>query len=120
MIIVRENKEQVVVKDSEPMNTFKEAKLLQAKAYFRLGCAELELGRCKPAIHAFEESMKATAATKPGSKPDSLVVRRLREAKLKLKGKKQRERLNFECMFEEMDSEREAKGKATAAGNEAR
>jgi hypothetical protein len=96
VIIVRENKEQVIVKDSEPVDTFKEAKLLQAKAYFRLGCAELELGRCKPAIHGFEESMKATSANKPGCKPDSLVVRRLREAKLKLKSKKQRDRKRFE------------------------
>jgi hypothetical protein len=104
------------------LDSFKEAKLLQAKAYFRLGCAELELGRCKPAIHGFEESMKATAATKPGSKPDSLVVRRLREAKLKLKSKKQRDRKKFERMFEEMDSaeDRGAKGKATAASNVAR
>jgi hypothetical protein len=113
VIYVRENKEQVIVKDSEPMDTFKEAKLLQAKGYFRLGCAELELGRCKPAIHGFEESMKATAATKPGSKPDSLVVRRLREAKLKLKSKKQRDRKKFErFMAEEYSAEdRGAKGK---------
>jgi hypothetical protein len=101
VIVVGENKRQVIVKDSEPVDTFKEAKLLQAKAYFRLGCAELELGRCKPAIHGFEESMKATAATKPGSKPDSLVVRRLREAKLKLKSKKQRDRLKFERVLSE-------------------
>jgi hypothetical protein len=101
VIVARENKEQVIVKDSEPKETFKEAKLLQSKAYFRLGCAELELGHCKPAITVFEESMKASSANKPGCKPDSLVVRRLREAKLKLKSKTQRDRKRFERFMAE-------------------
>jgi hypothetical protein len=101
VIVTRENNEKVIVKDSEPRETFKEAKLLQSKAFFRLGCAELELGHCKPAICVFEESMKASSANKPGCKPDSLVVRRLREAKIKLKSKKQRDRKRFERFMAE-------------------
>jgi hypothetical protein len=116
VIVVDDDKEAQIVEDSEPIETFKEALVLQAKAYFRLGCAELELGRCKPAIRDFEESMKATSANKPGCKPDSLVVRRLREAKLKLKSKKQRYKKRFERLMVQSSDGAGAAGDRAANG----
>ena len=71
---------------TEQTETFKEAKALQAKGYFRLGCAEMELGEFKAAVKSFECSLKAASATSGHPKPpDSLVVRRLQEAKRKHK-----------------------------------
>jgi len=97
-VAAKRDETQNVIGQLEPgaVDIFKEAKALQAKAYFRLGCAELEQGFYKAAVRCFDQSIKATTVVNtPGSKP-SLVVRKLQEAKLKLKTKKKRDREKFE------------------------
>ena len=90
-----EEKEERFVFEDEPESTYKEARALQAKAFFRLGSAEMEQGDWSAAVNAFEASIENS------EKPDSLVNRRLQEAKSKRASKKKRDRKKFEFAFRE-------------------
>jgi hypothetical protein len=81
-------------RDGEPEKTYLDAKALQAKAYFRLGSAQDELGEFADAIISFESSVQA--AEHAMAKPDKLVLRRLSEAKRKNRRARKRERNKFE------------------------
>jgi hypothetical protein len=83
--------------DSEPEETYLEAKALQAKAYFRLGSAHYELAEFSDAIISYESSVNATEEAK--AKPDKLVLRRLAEAKRESRRARKRERTKFEFGF---------------------
>ena len=89
-VVVGEDTTERIVFDDEPETTFLQAKALQAKAYFRLGSAEMEQGDWSAAVEAFQASICCS------EKPDSLVTRRLQEAKTKRNSKKKRDRRRFE------------------------
>jgi tetratricopeptide (TPR) repeat protein len=73
---------------------------LQAKAFFRMGSAQLEMGDYSNAIKAFEESIECTGKLSgTDSKPDQLVVRRLTEAKREQAKRKKRQRKKFKLAF---------------------
>jgi len=84
-----------VHRDDEPEETYLDAMTLQAKAYFRLGSAQYDLGDYCEAISSFENSVRSTKEAK--AKPDNLVLRRLSEAKRekRLKGKRHRKKFKF-------------------------
>jgi tetratricopeptide (TPR) repeat protein len=86
-----------VYRDDEPAETFIDAKTLQAKAFFRLGSAQYELGDNDEAIQAFEQSVKCTQEA--NSKPDTLVLRRLNEAKKESKRRNKKRRKKFKFAF---------------------
>ena len=83
--------------DSEPEEIYLEAKALQAKAYFRLGSAQSELGEISDAILSYECSINASEQAK--AKPDRLVLRRLSEAKRESRLARKRERTKYEIGF---------------------
>jgi tetratricopeptide (TPR) repeat protein len=97
------DKKEHVLSDKEPMETYREAKALQARAYFRLGSSELEMGDYSASIKSFELSMRSSSVTSPNTKPDSLLVRRLQDAKRKHKNKKKRDRKKFQRLLDEQD-----------------
>lgn len=80
-----DEKEENFLFENEPEETYHEARALQAKAFFRLGSAEMVQGDWSAAVDAFQASIHSS------DKPDSLVVRRLQEAKLKRASKKKRD-----------------------------
>lgn len=112
-VIVERNETKVVVKTSEPVETFMEANVLLAKCQFRLGSAELALGLFKAAVKNFECSLKTSFISNPGYKPDSLVVRKLHEAKLQVKSKKKRDRKKFERIIGNEANSTTTDGRAT-------
>lgn len=112
-----------ILKANEPDNTYKEAKTLEAKAYFRLGSSEADRGEASEAILSFEKSMECTLELNPDAKLDALVVRRLAEAKREKSRQTKRQRKKFRFMFapEEEDGrgaandkKKKDKGKTTA------
>jgi tetratricopeptide (TPR) repeat protein len=81
----------------EPHSTYRVAKELQAKAYFRLGSAQQEMRNHEDAVKSFEHSIKSTKAI--GKKPETVVLRRLAEAK-RLKARKNKsQRKKLKAMF---------------------
>ncbi len=86
-----------VHRENEPEQNYLEAKALQAKAWFRLGSAQYELGEYCDAISSFEKSVQSTQLAK--AKPDSLVIRRLAEAKREKRQKSKRHRKKFKFAF---------------------
>ena len=106
-----ERKKDVVVNNHEPSETFRQAKELQAKAYFRLGSAELDMGDYSAAIKSLEQALKSANKASPNKKADSLLLHRLQEAKRKRKAKKKRDRQKFQRL---LNSEDDANGSATA------
>ncbi|KAG7365382.1 hypothetical protein IV203_038585 [Nitzschia inconspicua] len=73
---------------------------LRAKAFFRRGSAQFEMGDYENAIESFEESIGCTKRQSEGnSKPDQLVVRRLAEAKREHVKRKKRQRKKFKIAF---------------------
>jgi tetratricopeptide (TPR) repeat protein len=97
------DKTEHVVTDQEPVETFREAKALQAKAYFRLGSAEFDMEDYSASVKSFELSLKSSSASSPNIKPDSLLVRRLHEAKRKSKARKKRARKKFQQLLGDHD-----------------
>jgi len=89
----------------EPLETFREAKTLQAKAYFRLGTAQYATKDFAAAVKSFEHSIKSTMAATEHGKPGTLVLRRLAEAKREHSKKKRRHRKKFKLMLGEDDEE---------------
>jgi tetratricopeptide (TPR) repeat protein len=117
-----------VIRDDEPTSTYDETKELQAKAYFRLGVALIDVGSYKDAIDNLEASVAAmyaaaknatqnTADTPRAMNPDdqkpiNLVLRKIREAKRQYNAQKQRYRQRY---MRALDEENENKNDATNA-----
>ena len=87
----------------EPETTYNEAIVLQSKAYYRLGSAQLLLGDFEDAIESFECSIKSSGVSDPEKKPDSLVLRKLQEAKLASRRHCNSERKKFKFAFASKD-----------------
>lgn len=87
----------------EPHETFKEAKTLQAKAYFRLGSAQLAATDYEDAVNSFDKSAKCSKEV--DLEVEAAVVRKLNEAKKRRKEKNQKERKKFKFMFSSKDED---------------
>ncbi|KAL3923703.1 MAG: hypothetical protein SGILL_001502 [Bacillariaceae sp.] len=86
--------------DDELIEARDEILSLQAKAYFRLGTAQFEMGDYDCAIESFTESMKRTRRkSNHNSKPDQLLHRRLAEAKREQAKLSKRQRKKFKRAF---------------------
>ena len=88
-----------ILKTREPEETYKEAKTLEAKAYFRLGSAQSDRGEYTGAVTSFEKSIECTLELNPDAKLDPLVARRLAEAKREKILQNKRQRKKFRMMF---------------------
>ena len=76
---------------------------LQAKAHFRLGSAKLELGNYGEAVECFEASLQESKTDRSsGEPPDALVVRKLKEAKRKLRRKKKADKKRYQQAFQHL------------------
>jgi len=92
--IMKGNKMTEVYRENEPEDTFLDAIKLQAKAFFRMGCAHYEMGEYGEAIRVFENSVKSTQLS--GADTDKSVLRRLTNAKREYKRtRKQQKRFKF-------------------------
>jgi hypothetical protein len=83
--------EQILLSESEPHSTYMEARKLQAKAFFRLGSAELEIEDYVSAVKSLESSISATDGP-----VDPLVLKRLSKAKRRSSSQKKRNKRRFE------------------------
>lgn len=81
----------------EPDNTYVQAKALQAKAYFRLGSAQLFLGDFEDAVKSLEHSVVSTSEA--NMKIDAGLMRKLNKAKNCRNDKIERQRKKFKLMF---------------------
>lgn len=81
----------------EPHNTYNEAKALQAKAYFRLGSAELEMNEYDEALKSLE--LCAECTKEAGKTVDAGVMRKIDQAKRCRREKKEQQRKKFKFMF---------------------
>ena len=77
---------------------YEEAKAFQAKAFFRLGCAQQENGSFPAAIESLQQCIKATKEV-PDKEVDKVVHRRFIEAKKQNTKRKERHRKKFKFMF---------------------
>ena len=84
-------------RQDEPHATYTEAKALEAKAYFRLGSAQVAMNDYDEAVKTFEHCVKSTKES--GLTVDSGVLRKMREAKRCLLEQKGREKKKFKFMF---------------------
>jgi tetratricopeptide (TPR) repeat protein len=95
----------VMVSKNEPIGTYLEAKTVESKAHFRLGCARYELKDYSKAVKHFQASLdcfqeiqKISMVVNPETpqrKPDAALLRRLQDAKLQMKKKKDRTNKKF-------------------------
>ena len=83
------------IRGNEPIETYREAKELQVKAYFRLGSAKLQSGDYNVAIQNFEKCLTARKVIHPGAVPDKAVVHRLAEAKRLCERRRKKRRMQF-------------------------
>lgn len=97
-----------IYEDEESIETYFDTKALQAKAYFRLGSAQYEIGEFSQAINSLKLSIECTQQCNDDDnpnnkntigKPDSLVARRLAEARRENKRKNKRHRRKLKMMF---------------------
>jgi tetratricopeptide (TPR) repeat protein len=86
---------------NENKKSLDEALALKAKACFRLGSAQYEMGDYSDSIHSLEESIKSTndIANPNEYTPDSLVLRRLAQAKREHLKHAKRQRKKFKFAF---------------------
>ncbi|KAL3802137.1 hypothetical protein ACHAW5_000222 [Stephanodiscus triporus] len=99
--VVRTGKKLVNMRSDEPHSTYFEAKALQAKAYFRLGSAQLVMSEYDEAVKTFEHCV---ASTKEANlEVDAGVLRKINEAKRCRKEKKETQRKKFKHMFSAMN-----------------
>lgn len=84
-------------RSDEPHSTYLEAKALQAKAYFRLGSAQLALSEYDEAVKTFEHCV--TSTKEANLTVDAGVLRKINEAKRFRKEKKESQRKKFKLMF---------------------
>jgi len=85
----------------ENRNSLDEALAMKAKACFRLGSAQYEMGDYSDSIHSLEESVESThRISNPNENtPDSLVLRRLAQAKREFRKHAKRQRKKFKFAF---------------------
>lgn len=84
----------------EPDPVVDEALSLQSKAFYRLGCAQFSLKKFHCAIESFESSILSTQLIGDGTvEPDSVVFRRLREARHAYSSRTKRQRKKFKLAF---------------------
>jgi tetratricopeptide (TPR) repeat protein len=86
-------------RQDEPMQTFTEAKELEAKAYFRLGSVKMQGRQYASAMHMFEKCLQATKEYRPNSPPDRTVQHRLAEAKRLSEKERKKRRKQFRFAF---------------------
>jgi tetratricopeptide (TPR) repeat protein len=108
----------VLYNNAEPDTTYEQAKELQAKAFFRLGSALLEIGEYKYAVKNFEASIKSTRQLDCEAKPEAILLRRLAEARRENEKRNKQQRKRFKAMFtqgldESPPSQKPAKQKDT-------
>lgn len=105
-----------VIKNKKELD---EALALKAKACFRLGSAQYEMGDYSDSIQSLEESLKCThdISNPSENKPDSLVLRRLAQAKREQLKHTKRQRKKFKFAFTPQSSLKEEKqsGEAVAS-----
>jgi len=92
----------------EPDRTFDEAKALEAKAYFRLGSAQMAAQQYDDAVSTFGRCLHSTKEA--GMAIDRAIVCKVNEAKRYLKEKKDRQRKKFKFMFTSPKDEESTKG----------
>ncbi|MGK3756308.1 MAG: tetratricopeptide (TPR) repeat protein, partial [Bacillariaceae sp.] len=87
--------------DNEDIESLDEALALKAKACFRLGSAQYEMGDYSDAIYSLEESIRSTndISDPIDNIPDSLVLRRLAHAKREHLKHTKRQRKKFKFAF---------------------
>mmetsp|Transcript_10129 Transcript_10129/g.11562 ORF Transcript_10129/g.11562 Transcript_10129/m.11562 type:complete len:1311 (-) Transcript_10129:91-4023(-) len=92
--------------DNKDKESLDEALALKAKAYFRLGSAQYEMGDYSDAIYSLEESIKSTKKISDlrDNIPDSLVLRRLAHAKREHLKHTKRRRKKFKFAFESLSA----------------
>lgn len=112
--IMKGSKLDQVHRDDEPEDTYLDAMALQAKAYFRLGSAQYELGEWSDAVASYEKSVCSTQ--KANAKPDNLVLRRLSEAKRENRRKGKRHRKKFKFAFSANETNNEPTAKSGSDG----
>ena len=95
--IVLTGKKLTKKRTNEPLDTYTESKALQAKAYFRLGSAQIAMQEYDDAVKTFEHSVDSTKEA--GMLVDAAVMRKINEAKRGRKEKKERQRKKFKFMF---------------------
>jgi tetratricopeptide (TPR) repeat protein len=78
--------------EKQPIEIYKEAKEFEAKAYFRLGSAMMEMKKFTHAIAFYEECLESQKSIHPDSPPDKHILRKLSIAKNQAEKKKQRDR----------------------------
>lgn len=83
--------QETLIREPEPEETYREARQLQAKAFFRLGCAEMEMGDHVSAVKALEASIASTDGP-----VDPIIQKRLSKAKIRSASQKKRNRRKFE------------------------
>ena len=81
----------------EPEDTYVQAKALQAKAYFRLGSAQLVLGEYDDAVKSLECSVASTREA--NMKVDAGLLRKLNKAKHIRNDRIERQRKKFKLLF---------------------
>jgi len=86
----------------EPSETYNEAKVLQSKAYFRLGTAQLVLCEYDDAVESLEQCVES--AKQAGKSVDATVLRKLNEARRCRKMNKERQKKKFKFMFSSNDT----------------
>lgn len=101
----------------ENKKTFNEALALKAKAYFRLGSAQYEMGDYSDSIESLEESIKCTneISNPTENTPDSLVLRRLAQAKREHMKHSKRQRKKFKFAFTPQSSRGKVKSESASA-----
>jgi len=87
----------------EPIETYTEAKMLQSKAYFRLGTAQLVLCEYDYAVESLEHCVECTKEA--GKSVDATVLRKLTESKRCRKMDKERKKKKFKFMFSSNDTD---------------
>jgi len=92
--------------DNKDKESLDEALALKAKAYFRLGSAQYEMGDYSDAIYSLKESIKSTNKISDlrDNMPDSLVLRRLAHAKREHLKHTKRRRKKFKFAFESLSA----------------
>ena len=85
-------------RSDEPHSTYTEAKNLEAKAFFRLGSAQLTMLDYEEAYKAFQQSV-ASSAKEVGQTIDALTLKRLTESKRLAQQSKRRQKKKFKFAF---------------------
>jgi len=91
----------IMYNEEEPEQTFLEAKELEAKAFFRLGSAQCEIGDYGEAVRSYEHSIESTKSISKTAKPERVVLTRLADAKRENSRKNKRQRKKLKAMFEQ-------------------